>query len=96
MLQDCGLHVIELSVNRSYPDCTFVEDTAVRAREEVRSTLYLQNDIFNVSAYSAVSMGHSYDRYSSLKALCAFIFSSAKVLSISGTGYTNRPNSLSH
>lgn len=29
LLRDCGLHVIELSVNRSYPDGTFIEDTAV-------------------------------------------------------------------
>ncbi len=29
LLRDCGLEVIELSVNRSYPDSTFIEDTAV-------------------------------------------------------------------
>jgi len=29
LLRDCGLEVIELSVNRSFPDSTFVEDTAV-------------------------------------------------------------------
>jgi len=29
VLRDCWLRVIELSVNRSYPDCTFIEDTAV-------------------------------------------------------------------
>jgi len=29
LLRDFGLHVIELSVNRSYPDGTFIEDTAV-------------------------------------------------------------------
>ena len=28
-LRACGLRVVELSVNRSYPDATFVEDTAV-------------------------------------------------------------------
>ncbi|UCE17686.1 MAG: dimethylargininase [Gemmatimonadota bacterium] len=29
LLRDCGLDVIELSVNRDYPDSTFLEDTAV-------------------------------------------------------------------
>jgi dimethylargininase len=29
LLRNCGLQVIELSVNRSYPDGTFIEDTAV-------------------------------------------------------------------
>ena len=29
LLRDCGLEVIELSVNRDYPDSTFIEDTAV-------------------------------------------------------------------
>ena len=29
LLSDCGLQVIELTVNRSYPDSTFIEDTAV-------------------------------------------------------------------
>ena len=29
LLGDCGLEVIELSVNREYPDSTFIEDTAV-------------------------------------------------------------------
>ena len=29
MLRECGLNVIELSVNRDFPDCTFIEDTAV-------------------------------------------------------------------
>lgn len=29
MLQECGLQVIELSVNFTYPDSTFIEDTAV-------------------------------------------------------------------
>jgi dimethylargininase len=29
LLRDCGLQVVELSVNRSYPDSTFIEDTAV-------------------------------------------------------------------
>ena len=29
LLRNCGLRVIELSVNRSYPDSTFIEDTAV-------------------------------------------------------------------
>jgi len=28
-LSNCGIKVIELSVNRSYPDSTFIEDTAV-------------------------------------------------------------------
>jgi dimethylargininase len=29
LLRDCGLEVIELSMNRSFPDSTFIEDTAV-------------------------------------------------------------------
>ena len=29
LLRDCGLEIIELSVNRDYPDSTFIEDTAV-------------------------------------------------------------------
>ena len=29
LLRECGLQVIELSVNRDFPDSTFVEDTAV-------------------------------------------------------------------
>ena len=29
LLRDCGLEVIELSLNRDFPDSTFVEDTAV-------------------------------------------------------------------
>ena len=29
LLRDCGLEVIELSINRPFPDSTFVEDTAV-------------------------------------------------------------------
>ena len=29
LLNDCGLEVIELSMNRSFPDSTFIEDTAV-------------------------------------------------------------------
>ena len=29
LLRNCGLEVIELSVNRSFPDSTFIEDTAV-------------------------------------------------------------------
>jgi len=29
LLRDCGLQVVELCVNRSYPDSTFIEDTAV-------------------------------------------------------------------
>jgi dimethylargininase len=29
LLQDCGLRVIELTVNSSYPDSTFIEDTVV-------------------------------------------------------------------
>jgi dimethylargininase len=29
LLRDCGLEVIELSVNRDFPDSTFIEDTAV-------------------------------------------------------------------
>jgi dimethylargininase len=29
LLRDCGLRVIELTVNRAYPDSTFIEDTAV-------------------------------------------------------------------
>jgi dimethylargininase len=29
LLRDCGLHVIELLVNRDFPDSTFIEDTAV-------------------------------------------------------------------
>ncbi|MBW1676936.1 MAG: dimethylargininase, partial [Deltaproteobacteria bacterium] len=33
LLRDCGLQVVELSVNRSYPDSTFIEDTAVVADE---------------------------------------------------------------
>lgn len=33
LLKDCGLEVIELSVNRSYPDATFIEDTAVVLKE---------------------------------------------------------------
>lgn len=33
LLRDVGLHVIELSVNRDYPDSTFVEDTAVVLNE---------------------------------------------------------------
>jgi dimethylargininase len=33
MFRECGLQVIELSVNRSYPDGTFIEDTAVLVDE---------------------------------------------------------------
>jgi dimethylargininase len=29
LLRDCGLRVIELTVNSAYPDATFIEDTAV-------------------------------------------------------------------
>jgi len=29
LLRDCGLEVVELSMNRSFPDSTFIEDTAV-------------------------------------------------------------------
>jgi dimethylargininase len=29
LLRDCGIQVVELSVNRFYPDSTFIEDTAV-------------------------------------------------------------------
>jgi dimethylargininase len=29
LLRDCGLEVIELSMNRSFPDSTFIEDTAI-------------------------------------------------------------------
>ena len=29
LLRDCGIEVIELSMNRSFPDSTFIEDTAV-------------------------------------------------------------------
>ena len=29
VLSDCGLRIIELSVNRAFPDSTFIEDTAV-------------------------------------------------------------------
>jgi dimethylargininase len=33
LLRDCGLEVIELSMNRSFPDSTFIEDTAVVSDE---------------------------------------------------------------
>ena len=29
LLRDCGVEVIELDVNRDFPDCTFIEDTAL-------------------------------------------------------------------
>jgi len=33
LLRECGLRVIELTVNSSYPDSTFIEDTAVVVEE---------------------------------------------------------------
>jgi len=35
LLQECGLRVIELTVNSSFPDSTFIEDTAVVVEEIV-------------------------------------------------------------
>src|SRR5262245_765517 len=29
MLEECGVRVVNLDVNRDFPDCAFVEDTAV-------------------------------------------------------------------